>query len=147
MAQKRTRRTKAQIEADKLKKQQLVKTESIGLGDTIEKITTVTGIKKLVKFIAGEDCGCDERKEKLNKLFPYKKVECLTEQEYNTLQEIIGDGVVQLRPSEQQKLLTIYNRIFNTKQEPTTCSDCWRQFISQFKDVMKTYEDGQSNED
>ena len=42
---------------------------SKGLGDTVEKITTATGIKKAVKFIAGEDCGCDERKEKLNKVF------------------------------------------------------------------------------
>jgi hypothetical protein len=40
---------------------------SKGLGDTVEKITTATGIKKAVKFLAGEDCGCDERKELLNK--------------------------------------------------------------------------------
>ena len=44
--------------------------ESKGLGDTIEKITKATGIDKLVKFIAGEDCGCDERQEILNKKFP-----------------------------------------------------------------------------
>lgn len=36
------------------------------LGDLIEKITTYTGIKWLVKKIWGEDCGCDKRKEKLN---------------------------------------------------------------------------------
>ena len=44
---------------------------SEGLGDTIDKVTEATGIKKLVKFIAGDDCGCDDRKEKLNKLFPF----------------------------------------------------------------------------
>ena len=38
--------------------------KSKGLGDTIAKITEATGIDKLVKFVAGEDCGCDERKEK-----------------------------------------------------------------------------------
>ena len=43
-----------------------------GLGDQIEKITEATGIKKLVKWAFGEDCGCDQRKEKLNKLFPLK---------------------------------------------------------------------------
>jgi hypothetical protein len=42
-----------------------------GLGDTIEKITTVTGIKKAVKTLPW-DCGCDKRKETLNKMFPYK---------------------------------------------------------------------------
>ena len=45
--------------------------QSKGLGDTIEKITESTGIKRIVKTIAGDDCGCDERKEKLNNLFPY----------------------------------------------------------------------------
>ena len=47
--------------------------ESKGLGDSIEKITIKTGIKSLVKKLLGKDCGCKERKEKLNKSFPYKK--------------------------------------------------------------------------
>jgi len=47
--------------------------QSRGLGDTIEKITTATGIKKIVKKVVGEDCGCDERRDKLNEMFPYKK--------------------------------------------------------------------------
>lgn len=42
-----------------------------GLGDTIEKITTVAGIKKAVKALPF-DCGCNKRKEALNKMFPYK---------------------------------------------------------------------------
>ena len=63
------------------------RTQAKGLGDTIEQITEATGIKKLVKFIAGDDCGCKERKEKLNALFPYHKPECLTEDEYNYLTE------------------------------------------------------------
>jgi len=48
--------------------------KSRGLGDTIEKITKVTGIKKVVNKITGKkDCGCGKRKEKLNEIFPYKK--------------------------------------------------------------------------
>jgi len=49
--------------------------KSKGLGDTIDKITTATGIKRVVKAVskaAGKDCGCSERKEKLNKAMPYK---------------------------------------------------------------------------
>lgn len=45
------------------------KWKSRGFGDTIEKITTVTGIKKVVDTISevtGKDCGCQERKERLN---------------------------------------------------------------------------------
>ena len=37
--------------------------KSKGLGDTIEKITETTGIKKLVELIPG-DCNCNKRKEK-----------------------------------------------------------------------------------
>ena len=48
--------------------------KSRGLGDTIEKITKATGIKKIVEKVTGkEDCGCGKRKEALNKKFPYKK--------------------------------------------------------------------------
>jgi len=36
------------------------------LGDLVEKITTYTGIKWIVKKIWGEDCGCEDRKNFLN---------------------------------------------------------------------------------
>jgi len=48
--------------------------KSKGLGDTIEKITKATGIKKVVDTVnkvMKKDCGCDKRKDSLNKLFPY----------------------------------------------------------------------------
>ncbi len=48
--------------------------KSKGLGDTIEKITKATGIKKVVDTVSkatGKDCGCNKRKDTLNKLFPY----------------------------------------------------------------------------
>jgi hypothetical protein len=50
--------------------------ESKGLGDTIEKITTATGIKKVVDKVAevtGTECGCGKRKDTLNRVFPYKQ--------------------------------------------------------------------------
>ena len=49
--------------------------KSKGLGDSIEKITKATGIKKVVDTVAkavNKDCGCDKRKDNLNRLFPYK---------------------------------------------------------------------------
>ena len=50
--------------------------QSKGLGDTVEKFTRATGIKKAVGAVSkavGKDCGCNKRKDKLNKMFPYKK--------------------------------------------------------------------------
>jgi len=43
-----------------------------GLGDSIERITKATGIKKLVDKVPGE-CGCAKRKERLNNIFPYNR--------------------------------------------------------------------------
>jgi hypothetical protein len=50
--------------------------KSKGLGDTIAKITAATGIKKIVEVVSdatGKDCGCDKRKDTLNRMFPYNK--------------------------------------------------------------------------
>lgn len=53
-----------------------LKNKSKGLGDSIEKFTTATGIKKVVEKVAkatGKDCGCGARKDTLNRVFPYNK--------------------------------------------------------------------------
>lgn len=110
-----------------------------GLGDTIEQITEATGIKKLVKFIAGDDCGCDARKEKLNALFPYHRPECLTEDEYNYLSEsqvLLKDTI---KPSEQDAILKIYNRVFHVSREPTSCASCLREIVIKMQQVFNEY--------
>jgi hypothetical protein len=50
--------------------------KSKGLGDTVAKITRVTGVKKVVDTVAkvaGKDCGCGKRQDTLNRMFPYQK--------------------------------------------------------------------------
>ena len=50
--------------------------KSKGLGDTIQKITKATGIKKVVDKISEvtkKDCGCAKSEDTLNRLFPYNK--------------------------------------------------------------------------
>lgn len=45
------------------------------LGDLLERIFILTGIKRLVNYISkitGKPCGCDHRKEKLNQIFKRK---------------------------------------------------------------------------
>ena len=46
---------------------------SKGFGDTVEKFTKATGIKKVVDTVTKGGCGCDKRKDSLNRMFPYKK--------------------------------------------------------------------------
>lgn len=54
-----------------------IEKKSEGVGDTIAKFTYATGLDKVVKSVAKltgiGDCGCNARKEALNKAFPYKK--------------------------------------------------------------------------
>lgn len=44
-----------------------------GIGDLTERVFIKIGISAVVKKVAGEDCGCQQRKEKLNKLIPFKQ--------------------------------------------------------------------------
>jgi hypothetical protein len=154
---KRTRRTKEQIAIDKANKlaeeinrkeiealtkevEEELKHESKGLGDTVDKITTATGIKRLVKFIAGEDCGCNERKEKLNKMFPYQKPLCLTEDEYDYLTHYFATCGNSIKVSQQEVLLKIFNRVMRDGRKPSSCADCWREIHLTLKKVYDAYE-------
>ena len=112
-----------------------------GLGDTIEAITEVTGIKKVVELFSsatGLDCGCDERKYKLNKLFPYNRnINCLTEQDYNSLTVILKRN--QLTPQDQLAVANIYFNVFKQKLELSNCSSCWKGKIEELKRVYNEY--------
>ena len=49
--------------------------KSRGLGDSIHKFTSKTGIKSVVDRVSNGlniPCGCEGRREALNILFPYK---------------------------------------------------------------------------
>ena len=116
------------------------KKQSKGLGDDIEKITEATGIKKVVKFLFGEDCGCDERKEKLNKMFPHsKKPECLKQREYKFLDRIYKANSRVLSREDNQELYRVYNRVFNTKKVSTTCGSCVKSVMNELKKIYEEY--------
>ena len=47
-----------------------------GLGAVVEAVTKATGVKSAVEAIAkatGKDCGCGRRRDKLNKLVPFRR--------------------------------------------------------------------------
>ncbi|QDP58911.1 MAG: hypothetical protein Unbinned5607contig1000_59 [Prokaryotic dsDNA virus sp.] len=125
-----------------MKKRKMKRTkvkESKGLGDTIEKFTEATGIKKVVEWIAGEDCGCDERKEKMNRLFKYDRPECLEESEHSYLDKFFKEHRGVIKPETQDELITIYNRVFKKKKVRTSCGSCVRSMIGELQKVFKTY--------
>lgn len=117
----------------------MAKRKAKGLGDTIDQITTATGIKSLIKFVAGEDCGCDQRKEALNKLFPYSRPNCLTEPDYNFLKEFFEVTRGSVVPTVQYRLNQIYTSVFNKLAEFTSCSSCLLDRINELKKIYDSY--------
>ena len=115
-----------------------------GLGDTIEAITTVTGIKAGVEMLSKAldwDCGCDERKEKLNQLWSYRKPQCLNQEDYEYLKDFFAKPQSSISPKIQWDLTDIYFRIFNIRLEQSSCASCWRDYISQIRQVYNVFED------
>jgi len=112
--------------------------QSKGVGDTIAKVTKAKGIDKAVKFLLGDDCGCDDPKDKLNKLFPYK-VECLNESEYNYLKTFCKDMKGTVNVEQQNKLLKINNRVFNDNRKGSSCGSCVREMVNNLKSLYNDY--------
>ena len=123
----------AKFNEEKKKKQEL------NLGDKVAEVTKATGIDKLVKFVAGEDCGCDERQEWLNKTFNRRKVECLAEGEYSYLEEFFSQHRRSVSKDRQKALFAIYNRVFNENKQPTSCRSCVISVVRRLEKLYKNY--------
>jgi len=122
----------------------MAKKKAQGLGDTIEQITEATGIKAAVEMFSkatGLDCGCDERKAKLNNLFSYNRnINCLTESDYNTLTELIAPNKNSLTIEEQKLLSDIYFNVFNYRLQLSSCGSCWKGKVNELRKVYEQYE-------
>lgn len=131
------------MQKKKLDKKAKKSTKSIkakGLGDTVEQVLEATGISKIAKWILGEDCGCEDRKRKLNDLYPYYKPECLTEDEFKYLDDYYTEDSNTVSPQVQKEVLNIYNRVFHQRANLTSCSSCYKKTIhDKLKNVYKEY--------
>lgn len=113
---------------------------SKGLGDSIDRFTEFTGIKKLVKRLFGDDCGCDERKQWLNKRFPYAKK--MTKDQKSIFEKIykkIADRKFSIvKAEEQESLIILYNEIFGIKKKGTSCGSCVKQTLDNLQRVYES---------
>ena len=117
--------------------------KSKGLGDTIEKITKATGIKKVVDTISeatGKDCGCDKRKKALNNLWTYEG--SLSESDFNYLKYFFENYNGKNLKNEQERnmLLEISNRVFDKADKPTTCASCLNSLVENLRNEFNKYQ-------
>ena len=113
------------------------KNSSKGLGDTIAKITKATGIDKVAKKVLGDDCGCEERKEALNKMFPYAQVRQFTEDEMSIYESVIPRIKGTISGQDQATLVKLYNKVFNSNKKTSSCGSCVQQTVAQLAKVYK----------
>tara|TARA_Y100001963_G_scaffold108585_1_gene150129 strand:- start:612 stop:968 length:357 start_codon:yes stop_codon:yes gene_type:complete len=109
--------------------------KSKGLGDSVEKVLKATGIDKVAKKILGDDCGCEERKQKLNKMFPYSRQ--MTEDEMKIYEEVIARTKGTITGADQAILVKIYNKVFNAKKQTSSCSSCVQSTLTKLKKVYE----------
>ena len=110
--------------------------EPDGLGDVVEKFTKATGIKALVEEIIGdEDCGCDKRKDQLNKFSESflsmfksrrKPIQCFTPELYEAYGNYIKTRRVNSWTEDEIKLIIdCYARVFATQYHTRDlCRSC-----------------------
>ena len=111
---------------------------SRGLGDTVEKIIKATGLQI---FVDGKDCGCEQRKEKLNELFPYRfKARCLTEQEYNRWKDFKSIRTLTITKEQVDFVCELYASVFD-RQLWFPCASCSpKPLISMINKLDKVFD-------
>jgi hypothetical protein len=123
-----------------------MKPRSKGLGDKIAAVTKATGIEKVVKTFFGDDCGCDERRDRLNKMFPSRKVEQMNEEQIVFFRDVLQVKYrthANLGRDVGDKFYQLYQDVFGVKKSKTSCSSCNKNM---YIELLKVYESSCTND-
>lgn len=113
-----------------------------GVGDKIEAALEKTGVAGVVKKMFGEDCGCEERRDKINELFSRSRIqvrECLNEDEFEYLDKYLSISRTRVTAADQLELYGIYNRVFHQNRLPSRCPECLKEVMIRLKKVVNEY--------
>jgi hypothetical protein len=111
-----------------------------GLGSKIEKLTEATGIKAVVEAVT-DDCGCKARAEKLNDLFPNRKLNDLLDEQYEWLDQYFSTRHSYVNRPTQVKLVEIYNHVFNSKRVVSSCGVCVKKMVEELQRIYERARD------
>ena len=115
-------------------------TKSKGLGDDIAKFTKATGIDKLAKKVLGDDCGCEERRQKLNQMFPrFKNIRQFTQDEIKIYEEVVPKIEKTQTINREQKTIVnaLYKGVFGNNPTWKSCSPCNKEIMNNLKKVYE----------
>ena len=117
-------------------RKRILKKTPKGLGDTVEALIPEV-VKEVVNKIAGEDCGCDKRKDWLNKRFPYFKP--LSDQDKKLWVEVLAPALRKdvLTMGHQELLIDMYERTYRKRHKKTRCGSCVKD---RMLELEKAYE-------
>ena len=122
------------------KKTKKANSKSKGLGDDIKKIADKTGISKAVNMIFGDDCGCAERQEKLNNLFPYyKNIRAFTSDEKKVYETIYPQVQKEKRVNRENQIAlnVLYKGVFGRNAKWSSCGSC---NVKTLENLRRVYE-------
>jgi hypothetical protein len=130
--------TEVSVKPKRTYKKRMPKKTSIGLGDTIEKITQATGIKAIVEAVT-DDCGCEERKKKLNQMFSYETK--MMSSDDKLLWETCVRPAWQrgnMKSGEQYAMIKIYENVFpEVKRKLVNCGGCLQGALKKLEAVYE----------
>ena len=86
--------------------------------------------------LGADDCGCAKRAEDLNKLFPNRALNDLSNEDFDYLTEFFKAKKSSVSSKEQRELVGIFNRVFNAKRKVSNCSPCVANLT---RDLKKIY--------
>lgn len=104
--------------------------ETTGLGDVIESVTSFLGIETCAE--------CEERRKKLNKMFPFTKnaKEITNEEDKEFIRNLKERG--KLSKEEVNKIMELMNTYFGMKVKFCNCPGLFKGYIEKLK-VQLTY--------
>jgi hypothetical protein len=120
------------------------RSKDVGVGDVIESALNSKAIKPITEAIKkaiwkdGEDCGCKERIEKLNKIKLYR-VKCMDETLYKEFTAIKELPVMITTPIKNE-VRRIYAEVFGVTWDVCmTCPGAGKKINTYHRDILKVY--------
>ena len=129
------------------RKKPAAKPQPKGLGDKVEAVLNSEVLAPITKAIKemiwkdGEDCGCEERKIKLNNLFKKSKPRCINEEQHKYLAEWLPKTRSEIEFKQMYEFSKIHAGVFNYHFEGV-CSSCASQnkrIIEDLRVVLAAY--------